>query len=363
MESESKQPVVNSHNEWDPLEEVIVGVLEGSCYLPWHISLEACIHGDYVNDVGKYHREFGGKARSLDQIEVVQAQLAEFIHILEQEGVTIRQPEPVNQARPFATMDWQSNGGNAQANPRDSLLVVGNEIIEAPMSWRARYFEVHAYRKLLKDYFRQGARWTSAPKPQLNDDLYDPYWERSNDTYVTTEAEPVWDAADIARFGRDLVVQRSQVTNEFGAEWLQRHLGNDYRIHLVEFEDDDPLHIDTTFVPLCPGKVLVNPGRPIKQLPAIFENSDWDLLTPPRTTLPSNHPAYRSYEWYHLNILMLDHNRVIVEKEEAPFIQALKDWGFEPIPCAFRHAAVHFAGGFHCFTLDVRRRGELQSYF
>ena len=29
--------VVNSHNEWDPLEEVIVGILDGACDLPWEI--------------------------------------------------------------------------------------------------------------------------------------------------------------------------------------------------------------------------------------------------------------------------------------------------------------------------------------
>jgi glycine amidinotransferase len=57
--------------------------------------------------------------------------------------------------------------------PRDILFVVGNEIIESPMAWRSRFFEYRAYRPLLKEYFRQGAKWTSAPKPQMNDDLYD----------------------------------------------------------------------------------------------------------------------------------------------------------------------------------------------
>ena len=40
----------------------------------------------------------------------------------------------------------------------------------------------------------------------------------------------------------------------------------------------------------------------------------------------------------------------------------LRDWGFEPIPCAFRHA-YKFGGSFHCATVDIRRRGTLQSYF
>lgn len=63
--------------------------------------------------------------------------------------------------------------GMYAAMPRDILLVVGNEIIEAPMAWRARFFEYRAYRRIIKDYFNQGAKWTTAPKPTMADELYD----------------------------------------------------------------------------------------------------------------------------------------------------------------------------------------------
>jgi glycine amidinotransferase len=67
-------------------------------------------------------------------------------------------------------------------------------------------------------------------------------------------------------------------------------------------------------------------------------------------------------EWAGLNVLMLDEERIIVEKRQEPLIQALKNWGFKPIPCAFE-SYYPFLGSFHCATLDIRRRGELQSYF
>ena len=57
--------------------------------------------------------------------------------------------------------------------PRDSMLVIGDEIIETPMVWPCRYFETHSYRPILKDYFRRGARWTAAPRPQLTSELFD----------------------------------------------------------------------------------------------------------------------------------------------------------------------------------------------
>ena len=59
------------------------------------------------------------------------------------------------------------------AMPRDIIIVIGNEIIEAPMAWRSRFFEYRAYRSLMKEYFSNGAKWTTAPKPTMSDELYD----------------------------------------------------------------------------------------------------------------------------------------------------------------------------------------------
>ncbi|MGD9851183.1 MAG: amidinotransferase [Nitrospirales bacterium] len=265
---------------------------------------------------------------------------------------------PADHTRPFATPDWSASSGNSQAKPRDVLIVIGNEILEAPMSWHSRYFEFLGYRRLVREYFRRGARWTAAPKPQLIPELYQPGYQRGVE-YVTTEVEPVWDAADICRVGKDLFVQRSNVTNLMGIEWLRRHLGDAFTIHMLEFVDDRPMHIDSTFVPLAPGKLMINPDRPCKNLPEMFRKGGWDILEPPPTV---HGTVVRSQQWLHLNILMLDERRVIIEKEEEPFARALKDWGFEPILCPFRNN-YRFGGSFHCSTVDIRRRGTLQSYF
>ena len=100
--------------------------------------------------------------------------------------------------------------------------MIGNEIIEAPMAWRSRFFEYRAYRPLIKEYFKQGAKWTTAPKPQMADQLYDFKYPIDNvmdrhklaakGKFVTTEFEPCFDAADFIRAGRDIFVQRSQVS-------------------------------------------------------------------------------------------------------------------------------------------------------
>ena len=56
-------------------------------------------------------------------------------------GVVVRRPEPTNFNISVETPDWRIPHQNACSCPRDTLLVLGNEIIEAPMSWRSRFFE------------------------------------------------------------------------------------------------------------------------------------------------------------------------------------------------------------------------------
>ena len=359
-------PRVNSHTEWDPLEEVIVGRLEFAMFPAWDmINLFTMPPGEW----DEYAVHVAGQAGNPYRLEVVKAaqqSLAEFIRILQGEGVVVRRPDLVQHyAQPFSTPDWNVGCGFCSANPRDVFLVIGNEIIEAPMADRARYFESWAYRTLLLEYFKDGARWTAAPKPQLPDAFYDLNYQQKAPRngparYVITEAEPTFDAADFVRCGRDIIGQRSHVTNALGIAWLQRHLGDGYRVHTIENLSPYAIHIDTTVMPLAPGKVLVNPECvDLNGLPEIFQK--WEVLPAPEPIPYRNGPLGLS-QWISMNTLMLDEKRIIVEKRQAPLIAALEKWGFHPIRCSFE-GYYPFLGGFHCATLDIRRRGELQSYF
>ncbi|OCQ54242.1 Inosamine-phosphate amidinotransferase 1 [Photorhabdus australis subsp. thailandensis] len=359
IDSDSKiSSPVNSFNEWDPLEEVIVGVVDGARFPGWHMAIEPVLP---PNQIETFHRN-AGRSFPKEQIEAASKELEEFVHILESEGVKVRRPEPQDQSQVFGAPGWSSTGLYC-AMPRDALLVIGDDIIECPLAWRSRYFETAAYKTLLKDYFKQGARWSAGPKPQLIDEQYDFEWYQDDGKESTrlavTEFEPTFDAADFIRCGRDIIAQKSHVTNEFGIEWLRRHIGDDYRIHVFEFNDDSPMHIDATFVPMAPGKLLINPEKVLK-IPELFKG--WDVLHAPQPIIPDDHPLYMTSKWINMNILMLDEKRVIVEKQDEPMIAAMKRWGFTPIPCNFRNFN-SFGGSFHCATVDVRRRGSLQSYF
>jgi glycine amidinotransferase len=355
---------VSSHNEWDPLEEVVVGRLEGATVPYAHAVITAGI----PRTVAAIYPFFGGRHYPRIMTSKGQEELDAFIHILEAEGVCVRRPDVVDSARRYRTPEWKSSG-YCTTCPRDGFLVVGDEIIETPMAWRCRYFEGFAYRSLFKEYFQQGARWTAAPKPELPDELYDASFTEPEPgeplRYIINEHEPVFDAADFVRCGRDLFCIKSNVTNAFGIEWLRRHLGDEYRIHEIETLSRQPMHIDSSFLPLAPGKVLINPDTiDPDRLPPILKS--WDLLVAPRPDpLPPGSWRFTmsmTSPWISINVLSLNERRVVVEKSQVSLIQALRDWGFEPIPSPFLNYAP-FGGSFHCATLDVRRRGELQSYF
>lgn len=364
MEVEASLPgPVCSHTEWDPLEEVIVGSLDGASVPPWHVVERA---RGLTGVAGVALRALAGRRYPWILRRNAQRELDGLVRLLESEGVRVRRPDPMDFTRRAETPFWKSTGFCA-ASPRDLLMVVGDQLIEAASPWRARYFEGYVYRSLLKEYFRGGARWTAAPKPQLSDALYDadysPPRPGEAPRHVINEWEPVFEAADFARCGRDLFVTLGNATNRAGVAWLRRHLGPGYAIHEVPSRCATPMHIDTSFIPLRPGVAMVNTAFVDPDaLPKALRG--WEIHPgPPPDPIPGLHGSYLSLvsEYIHLNVLSLDARRVVVERSQVTLQSALRRWGFEPIPCDFMHYRV-FGGGFHCATVDVRRRGPLERY-
>jgi glycine amidinotransferase len=311
-----------------------------------------------------------GAAKALDNLQ----------RVLEDEGVKVTRPDAVSYAaKNFQTPQFSSTGF-FNADVRDVLLVIGDEIIEAPMALPARYFEHAKYHSLIQQYFERGCRWTAAPKCSMGQHMYDYDYPDEHlaffrgdpnvpDTigplvgrYMTNESEPCFDAADFMRFGRDIIAQRSQVTNELGIKWLERHLGDGYRVHRARFRSAGPVHIDTSWVPLGEGRVLTCPDRPVLSLDVLdmFKRAGWDVIDAPEGIAPAEFQL--SSRWLSMNLLVIDEQRVLVDKHEEPTIQLLKNLGMKPVLVDFKDHYV-FGGGLHCATLDVRRRGELKSYF
>ena len=58
MRDPAPAPVVSTFNEWDPLEEVVVGIVEDAFIPPWDTIMPAVVHDasqwDFYRRVGGY---------------------------------------------------------------------------------------------------------------------------------------------------------------------------------------------------------------------------------------------------------------------------------------------------------------------
>jgi len=368
--SRNPATVVNSWNEWDPLRHVIIGRADGS-QIPFPEPGFDC----RVFENPEFRSNAG--PRSQEAVERANAQLDGFADLLRSRGIVVDRPTPIDFSKSVRTPDFDVENMFGCMPPRDILVTIGSEILEATMSYRSRWFEYLCYRPLLQRYFREdrAMKWEAAPKPRLTERSFrsnyltpdTPRSERlrrvQDRVFVTTEEEPLFDAADIVRLGRDLIVQHGFTTNLAGIDWLRRHLPT-HRVHVMHFPGDPaPIHIDCTLLPLRPGLVLSNPDRPL--LPserALFDDNGWQIISaaPPAHRTPP--PLCYSSVWLSMNVLVLDPKTVCVEASEHAQIEQLAAHGFDVVPVPFRDA-YPFGGGLHCATADVFREGTCDDYF
>ncbi|MCB9766448.1 MAG: inosamine-phosphate amidinotransferase 1, partial [Alphaproteobacteria bacterium] len=288
-------------------------------------------------------------------IEETREDLAALVGALEDLGVTVRRPEAIDTRKVFGTPEWQSDGEYNYC-PRDVLLPVGQTIIETPMPLRSRFFEPMAYKELLLEYFNSGANWISAPKPRLREGT----WNLPGQGPALANVEPLFDAANVVRAGRDLLYLVSCSGNRMGGQWLQRALGVAYRVHLMEGIYEGT-HVDTTITLLRPGLVLLNPARiNPDNLPALFKR--WDVLwAPEMIDTGTTWPYARASIWSGMNFFMVNPNLAVVNEAQRPLIRLLEQHGIDTVQVPLRHCRT-LSGGLHCVTLDVRRRGTLEDY-
>jgi len=305
------------------------------------------------------------------------AELDNFARILSARGIRVDRPTPIDFSEPVRTPDFFQPSMFGCMAPRDVIVTIGREILEANMSFRSRYFEFLSYRPLVEEYFRRdpGMRHECVPKARLTDASFrsafgdrgfSPAAKRElvrQRKFVTTDAEPIIEAADCVRAGRDLFWQHGFTTNARGIDWLRRHFGS-MRVHALNFPADVyPAHIDCTFLPLRPGMVLINPDRPpLPAQVAMFRRNDWQLVEAARPCHANSPPLCYSSTWLSMNVLSLDEKTVCVEASEEGQMQQLNDLGFEVVPVPLRKA-YPFGGGLHCATTDIWREGGLQDYF
>jgi len=266
---------------------------------------------------------------------------------LKKSGVKVYRPKDLDHEHLVTTYHWTTDGMYNYC-PRDVLLVVDDMVIECPMVYRSRQMEAEAYWHIRDRAIQNGARWLAAPRPRLL--TLDNFVQEGQ--IVLSEREPMFDAANILRHNNDILYLVSNSGNRLGAQWLQNIIGTKYRVHVID-NLYSYAHIDSTIGILRDGIVVLNGSRVNESnCPKLFDG--WTKIyindVVPQSFI--NYP-YAS-KWIALNMLSIDPQTVIVDKNQIELIKQLELVGQTVIPLQLRHSRT-LGGGFHCVTLDLER--------
>lgn len=327
---------LKSNNGWDPLKSIIVGDASGARIPPLSRSMRNFMFANL-----EFHqiRELCAPwVYSTKVIDESQEDLEILADTLTKESIIVYRPEKKN----YGWMNYC---------PRDIFLVLDDIILETPNVMSIREYESLAYRHILN---KLDGRWLKAPVPQYLEESFD-----FSDLSVPTlmNAEIMFDAPNVVRMGKTLLYQISNSGNLKGLKWLQQSFP-EYRIHPAS--QYSGAHFDSTVIPLRPGLVLLNGLRCTENnYPSIFKNWDKIFFTDIVSTDTDDNGI--SSNSIGLNLLSLNENTVIVDKNQKPLIKILKQHRIDSIPLQLRHART-LGGGFHCVTLDLHREGKLEQY-
>lgn len=305
--------MIDSRNEWDPLEEIIVG---SATYANWPSDDPVfAIEAEKTT-----WRETPVPSGPVPQwiIDESNQDLDRLCDTLVSLGVKVRRPDPIN----FVTQRGMYN-----YCPRDRLLVAGSTIVDPAMMYPCRDMELAAYYDLVDS----AERYLHMPR---NEGM-------------------ILDAANVCRLGHTWLYLESASGNRAAYEWLCQQFP-EITIELCNFYAG--VHIDSTIVPLREGLVLLNASR-------VTENTvpkclaSWQKIWV-EDVVPQDFYQYPyASKWIAMNMLVVDPQTVIADKYQTDLIKTLESHGFTVIPLELRHSRT-LGGGFHCVTLDVRRKHE-----
>jgi N-dimethylarginine dimethylaminohydrolase len=248
-------------------------------------------------------------------IDETNEDLDNFKNCLKSLGIKVLRPKDLN---------FQEFDGMYNYCPRDRVLIVGDQIIDAPMLYPTRKKELSAIEHLF-----------------------------DKSIIACTASDAIFDAANVCRLGKDLLYLISESGNRKGAEYLQQILP-DHTIHILD-NIYSGVHIDSTISPVREGLVVLNADRiNSNNLPEIFKS--WEKIwMSGDDIIPQSFVGYPyASKYIALNFLTINPNLIICDPKQSHLRKELSKHNVESIGIELRHSRT-LGGGHHCVTLDLVR--------
>jgi hypothetical protein len=201
--------MIDSRNEWDPLESIIVGDISNA---NWPMT-DAVFAKEAANSLWTKTPAPSGPVSPFI-IEQTKRELDILADTLHRYGAEVFRPK---------VMNFVEERGMYNYCPRDRLLVAGDTIVDGNMMYPCRNQEIKNYYKLLAN--------------------------AKNILTMPRDQGMVLDAANICRLGDTWLFLESASGNIKAYEWLQRKFRK-IKIELCNFYSG--VHIDSTITPLAP---------------------------------------------------------------------------------------------------------------
>jgi N-dimethylarginine dimethylaminohydrolase len=303
--------MINSYNEWDRLQRIVVGDASHANW-PRH---DPVFSAEAKNTLWKETPLPSGPVPQWI-IDEANQDLQTLADTLTAHGVEVLRPDSLN---------FQVHDGLYNYCPRDRLIVHGSTIINPAMMYPCRDMELQCYH----DIVDKAKHYHFMPR---NEGL-------------------VLDAANVLRLGPDkMLFLESASGNRAAYDWLCRTLP-DVEIELCNFYAG--VHIDSTIVALNEDTFIVNGSRVTADtMPKMLQDKTIIMIND--VAAQGFHEYPYASKWIALNMLSIDPRTVIVDAAQHLMIGMLEALDFTVIPLTLRHSRT-LGGGFHCVTLDLER--------
>lgn len=303
--------MIYSENEWDDLKKVVVGSATNA---HWPVKCNKFRQQEKTTSWMETPVPTGPVED--DIIKSANDDLDNFCKVLKNQNIIVKRPIDLN----FKEFDGLYN-----YCPRDRVLIIGDKIIDAPMVYPTRIKEIDALSHLF-----------------------------DKDVISCNDPEVFFDAANICRLGKDLLYLVSQSGNKKGAEWLQKILGQSYKVHVLD-NIYSGVHIDSTISPVREGLVVLNSDRINGgNCPKIFES--WDKIYVGSNEIVSQnfHKYPYASKYIALNFLAINSSTIICDPKQKFLINELEKRNIKCLGVELRQSRT-LGGGHHCVTLDLQR--------
>ena len=305
--------MIDSRNEWDPLEAIVVGSATNA---NWPTTDPVFAEEGSKTLWTETPVPAGPVPKWI--VEEANAELDQLTEILVDYGAVVYRPKP---------MDFVELDGMYNYCPRDRLLVCGDTVVDVNMMYPCRNQETEALQQII----RQAKKVLTMPRDQ----------------------GMVLDAANVCRLGDTWLYLQSHSGNLAAYDWLCNQFP-DIDIELCNFYSG--VHIDSTIVPVREGLVLLNASRVNESnCPEAFDS--WEKIYIDDVVPQGFYQYPYASKWIAMNMLVLDPLTVIVDAAQTALITILKSKGIDAIPHTLSHSRT-LGGGFHCVTLDTRRKHD-----